>query len=192
MLIEIVIILVVLLVFLYCLTLLKVKHLRFYDWIEAEFFPTRNVSFLASPMNALGFVVSSDGKIYKIHLQVILKTSENTTFNNSTILISGVGRFVFRQFFQESHDAVYRFPSREDRTIRRGQIVRYNLELEPRDSWSPISLKAGNYKCLLRIDLLGKSVRKRFVVRVRPQNILRIEALSRSTGQVTIVDVPIV
>lgn len=184
------IILLVILIFVIILKFLRVKNLKIYDWVQVEFWPIHKTKDVyIKTMDKIGFVVSQDGKVYKIHLKTSLKSSEEISLNNVQLFISGIGWFVFRQFFKET-DTGNRVPYNQSRVFNKNKVNEINIEFEPQEGWNPLSLSMREYKSLLKVVFLNKIVKQRFKFKVRNQN---LEVMKKSKENLPIViEVPII
>src|SRR5688572_22458568 len=98
----------------------RIENLTVFDWLSVKFYPDTKNSFALSTKDKIGFVLSPDGRVAKIHLAVTYKGSENTSFNNARLFIAGIGWFVFKQFFRESK--AMRQPVKLPLVLKQGKI----------------------------------------------------------------------
>ena len=78
----------------------KIKNLKLLDLISVEFYPTQKSETKVSTRAKFGIVVSSDGEVYKMQIETLIKPKEVSAFCNATLLIAGIGWFAYRQQFQ--------------------------------------------------------------------------------------------
>lgn len=156
-----VVVLILILLFVFFLRKQKVKNLKFFDWIHAEYWPEKQEFYYIRFLDRLGFVVSKDKKIYKLHLKTTFRASQETSINNTQLFISGLGWFV----------------------------KRINFEFEPREGWVPLSFNIGQYKSLIKVKLLDRTIKHKFVFQVREQNIV---AIKNPPYKTSVVEVPII
>lgn len=183
-----VLILAIILIFVLVLKKLKIANLTFLDWIKVEFWPSNQDRFLLSTMDKIGFVVSQNNLIYKLHTKTTYKGTVDTSINNAMLFISGIGWFVFRLFFEEITGG--RRPASLDRILRKDNVYEINFEFEPKEGWNNLSLKKKEYKALLIIRLLDETIQHKFIFQIREQNLRAIG--QKRNKQAEVIEVPIV
>lgn len=158
------------------------------DLISVEFIPIKDTFIKISTKSKFGIIVSSDGKVYKMHIETLIKPKEISAFCNAKLLISGIGWFVYRQQFQKLGNS--RSSQKEKIVLDSNSINDINIEFEPKEGWSPINIQKQEYNCLLEIKLIDGIMKHKFTFQVRDQNILAMEKFSK--GHVNIIEVPII
>jgi len=166
----------------------KIGNLKLLDLISVEFIPIHDSNIKVSTKAKFGIVVSSDGRVYKTQIETLIKPKEISAFCNATLLISGIGWFVYRQQFQNLGDV--RAPRKEKVTLGSDSINEMNIELEPKEGWNPIDLKKKEYRCLLKIKLIDQTIKHKFTFQVRDQNIKAMQTFPE--GQASVTEVPII
>lgn len=111
----------------------RINNLKLLDLISVEFMPIQDSEIKVSTKAKFGIVVSSDGKVYKTQIETLIKLKEVSAFCNATLLISGIGWFVYKQQFQTSENT--RKPSHEKVILDGNTINEINVELEPKEVW---------------------------------------------------------
>lgn len=166
----------------------RIKNLKLLDLISLEFLPIANNKIKLSTRSKFGIVVSSDGKVYKMQLETLIKNSEVSAFCNATLLISGIGWFVYRQQFQKLGNI--RKPRDEKVILDEKTVNEVSLELEPKEGWEPIDLQKKEYKCLLKVKLIDRTMKHKFIFQVRSQNIEAMRNFPK--GHPNFIEVPII
>lgn len=186
--IELIIILAFLIIVIWICKYAKIKNLKLPDYISVEFFPEFKSAIKVSSKAKFGIVISGDGKVYKTHLEILIKPDSISAFCNANLFISGIGWFVYKQQYQnyESHRA----PARDSILFNCGEINEINIEFERKEGWKPIELDQKEYKCLLKIKLVDQIIKHKFIFQVREQNITAIQ--DSVNGHATVLEVPII
>lgn len=166
----------------------RIKNLKIKDWISVEYFPFIESAIKVSTKSKFGIVVSSDGKVYKTQVEAFIKNKEISAFCNATLLISGIGWFVYRQQIENIPGG--RKPKAEKNILESDTINEINFELEPKEGWKPINLKEKEYNCLLKIKTIDKTIKHKFTFQVRSQNTQAMKIFTK--GQANIIEVPII
>ncbi|MBU1165225.1 hypothetical protein KKA15_06750 [Patescibacteria group bacterium] len=173
---DYIIILAIIIFFILALKFLKVKNLKFFNWVEVEFLPSLQKKYYISTKDKIGIVVSQDNKMYKIQVHFSIKCEEETSINNAQLYISGLGWFVFRHYIQQIGNSM--IPLDNNTNLTANVIHERAIEFEPKEGWEPFELKIKKYKSLLKVHLVDKTIKHKFTFQVRNQNIEAIKNLT--------------
>lgn len=167
---------------------IRIKNLKILDWISVEYYPFIASKIKISTKSKFGIVVSSDGKVYKTQVDLLIKNYEISAFCNVILYISGIGWFVYRQQIKSVPGG--RVPKLEQVVLKQNVINEISIELEPKEGWEPVNMQKKEYKCLLKVKTIDQIVKHKFTFQVRNQN---IQAMQRFlSGQASVVEVPII
>lgn len=166
-------------------------NIPLFEWIKLEFFPNNQNQFLIKAEEKIGFVISSNGQIYKIHLVMTVKPPVDTSLNNVSLFISGIGWFVLRRFFQEGNGG--RIPHKENKLLDAEKVKEIGVEFEKQEGWEPLDPKQKVYEALLSVSFLDEEVSRKFLFKIRKQNIDAINIIkNQKRKNADIIEVPII
>lgn len=155
-------------IFVYVLHRLRVSNLRIKDFFEITLAPATTQDYFISTTDKFDFVISTDGNLYKTQLFLTYKGSQETSINNATLLIDQLGWFVLRQPFIE--EGGIRKPVEHARIFEKDKVYRLGFEFEPKEGWNALEPQIREYKGLLKVRFLEKTVKHKFKFQIRAQD----------------------
>ncbi len=169
----------------------RIKNLKFLNWVEIELLPIPQNKYAVRTKKKIGIVISQDSNIYKIHIPFTIKCDERTSLNNVQLFISGLGWFVYRHAIDTKNDM--RIPIKEDDDLLEKNIIHTrHYEFEPKEGWNPLEIKLKEYKSLLKVNFVDKTIKHKFTFQVRKQNLQAIDNIKNSKIIPYVIEVPII
>lgn len=135
--------------------------------------PVQKSTFLYSPNFSLDPVISSDGKIVKIHIMVSILSEKELSPNNWILNIRRIGRFSFQQYFVQDENG-NRIPLGKiaKLPLKSSESFTVGLEFEPEKDHQSLKFYKGKYQSTLVVDTVEGKCKKSFSFRVNNTSLL--------------------